>query len=231
MRKIFKVMIYDKYYDVYDIEEKTHQGYNDTPTTWWLYYANDLKENELPLIDSEDLIPYSKSIQRAVWDIRFKQKTTTKEKWGYTNFNNHTFVEMICNGKLFYSFSTTGDNGGLVYAMAKVQYLQVAMNEHPFNFFEPEKENGRKIWWYNLPATIRVSSYNPWEIRIKPDYTTGFTKEEWWKEYKTRQNKMLSTKNIFVDPDEPDYDDEDTYDDEINWGDALSDGNIWWFRD
>ena len=230
MRKNFKVMIYDKYYDVYSIEDKKHESLNGEPDTWWLYFGDELPEGVLPPIDSPLWEPYHTSIQRFVWDIRIKQRNTTKEKWGHTNFRNHTNVEMHCNGKLFYQFSTIGGDGGISYAMAKVQYMQVKMIEHPFNFFEPEKENGRKIWWYNLPATIVVSTYNPWEIRIKPDYTTGFTREQWQKEYKERQNKLLAPQNIFVDEDDLDEDDY-TNDDLINWGDALSDGNIWWFRD
>ena len=230
MRKIFEVMIYEKFYDVYSIEDKKHESLNGEPDTWWLYFGNRLPEGELPDINSEKWEPYHKSIQRCVWDIRIKQKNTTKEKWGDTNFRNHTHVEMHCNGKLFYEFSTIGGDSGISYAMAKVQYLQVKMGEHSFNFFQPEKENGRKIWWYNLPATVVVNSYSPWEIKIKPDYTTGFTKEEWWKEYKNRQNKLLSMQNIFVDEDDIDDDDDYTHDDLINWGDALSDDHIWWFR-
>jgi len=230
MRKIFKVMIYDKNYDVYDINDKKHESLNGEPETWWLYFGDELPEGIVPPLDSPHWEPYHTSIERCVWDIRIKQKNTTKEKWGHTNFRNHTNVEMYVNGKLFYQFSTIGGERGISYAMAKVQYMQVKMSEHPFNFFEPEKENGRKIWWYNLPATVVVSTYNPWEIRIKPDYSTGFNRKEWWKEYKNRREKLLSPQNIFVD--EEDDLDEDDYnnDDLINWGDALSDGNIWWFR-
>lgn len=225
-------MIYDKYYDVYSINDKKHDGLNGEPDTWWVYFSDKIPDGqELPDINSPYWEPYSKSMQRHVWDIRIKQRNSTKEKWGSTNFRNSTNVEMYCNGKLFYSFGTIGGDSGISYAMAKVQYMMVKMGEHSFNFFEPEKENGRKIWWYNLPATIVVSTYNAWEIRIRPDYTTGFTKEEWWKEYKNRQEKALSPQNIFVDPDDIDDDEDYEYDDLINWGDALSDGNIWWFRE
>lgn len=229
MRKIFEVMIYDKYYDVYDIPEKKHVGLNDEPKTWWVYLADRLPSNLLPPIDSDSWEPYHVGIKRWVWDIHFKQRNTTKEKWNSTQFNNHIKCEIKCNGYSFYEFGTFD----MSFAMAKAQYLMTVMSEHPFNFFEPHKENGRKIWWYNLPATVVVSTYNPWEIRIKPDYTTGLTKSEWWQHYNERRNKRLSSSNIFVDNDFPDDDDEDNDKDNdlINWGDALSDGKIWWFRD
>ena len=41
-----------------------------------------------------------------------------------------------------FSFGTGGNY--LDFAMAKIKYLQVKLSEHPYNFFEPEKENGRK---------------------------------------------------------------------------------------
>jgi hypothetical protein len=230
MKKIFEVMIYEKFYDVYSIEDKKHESLNGEPDTWWLYLGQRLPEGEQPTIDSPNWKPWNNNIQRCIWEIRLKQRNTTKEKWDETRFSSSTNVEIYCNGKLFYSFSTLGGDSGMAFAMAKAQYMIVKMTEHPFNFLEPEKENGRQIWWYNLPATVVVSTYNPWEIRIKPDYSTGLTKEEWWVEYKNRQNKVLSAQEIFIDEDGFDDEDNDINEDLINWGDALSDGNIWWFR-
>jgi hypothetical protein len=104
MRKIFQVFIMDKEYDVYDIDNKKHEGYNGVSKTWWIYYSDRLPDELLPSIDSEYLIPYHVSISRLVWDIRFTQRVTTKEKWNRTQFNNNTKCEMWCNGKLIYSF-------------------------------------------------------------------------------------------------------------------------------
>ncbi len=228
MRKIFEVMIYDKYYDVFDIEGKEHAGLNNEPKTWWLYFADRLPEGCTPPLDSDNWKEWHVSIKRCVWDIHFKQKNTTKEKWGDTQFNNHINISILCNGRPFYEFGTFD----MAFAMAKVQYLQVVMSEHPFNFFTPEKDNGRKIWWYNMPATVVVNTYEPWNIKIRPDYTTGFSKEQWWKEYTERRAKRLSPVRVFVDEEMPEHeeDEEDAAADLINWGDALSDGNIWWFR-
>lgn len=187
----------------------------------------DLPKDVTPPHDSDSWKPYSSGILRRLWDIRIVQSNTTKEKWGDTQFRNSTSIEMRCNGKLVYSFGTGGNY--LEYAFAKVQYLQVQMGEHPFDFFNPEKEHGRKIYFYGLPSTVRVwRKAEPWLIGIDPDYT-GTTKELWWKEYRRRKT------NIGAAPDDWDEiekteDAEDEKRDWINWGDALSDQHINWFR-
>lgn len=227
-RKIFTVVIHDKEYDVYDIEGKEFDPGNGEPLTWWLYYGDRLPDGLLPSIDSDDWEHWHVGIQRHCWDIRFKQKNTTKEKWGSTQFSNRTSIEMWCNGKLFYSFGTTGTDRGMAFAMAKVQYLQVVMSEHPFNFYDPQSENGRKIYWYGLPATVKVHREEAWEIGIVPDYTVGLNKEEWWKEYRTRKSNFGQTLEDWEENREEENNDEAT--NYINWGDALSDQHIGWFR-
>ncbi len=173
-RKIFSVIIHHTTYDVYDIEGKEHHGNNDIPKTWWLYYSNRMPGDLTPPADSEHFVPYHKWINRRLWDIKFTQSNTTKKKWDETLFRSHTQCEMWCNGKLTYSFGTTGGTEGMAFAMAKAQYMQVILSEHCFNFFEPETENGRKICWYGLPATIKTKQ-NSWEIMIIPDYTAGLS--------------------------------------------------------
>jgi hypothetical protein len=228
-RKIFTVIIHNKEFDVYDIEGKEHEGYNDTPKTWWLYYSDRLPEGLIPPHDSESWERYSASTLRRLWEIKIKQTNSAKEKWGETQFSNHTSVEMWCNNKLIYQFGTGGKY--LDFAFAKIQYLQVLLSEHPYNFFEPEKEEGRKICWYGLPATI-LTGYGAGEIRIKPDYTAGLEKKEWWKELKRREHKYTTKDDLDRQFDEMDEEDEkeNRDNDIINWGDALSDGHIYWFR-
>lgn len=230
MRKAFTVVIYDKEYDVYDIEGKEHEGWNGVPKTRWLYFSERLPDGLLPPIDSPHFVPFDIGINRMVWDVKFKQKNTTKEKWNSTHFSNHTSVEMWCNNKLVYAFGTNGKY--LDFAMAKVQYLQVMLSEHPYNFFEPETENGRKIFWYGLPATVRVKS-STWEISVVPDYATGLTEVEWWKELKRRESKIYTPVDDMdkqmAEMEEEDFN-ESMSDGYINWGDALSDAHIDWFR-
>lgn len=222
IRKIFEVLIHNKQFDVYDIEGKEHDGYNGEPKSWWIYYADSLPEGMLPPIDSSEWEPYSNSINRRLWDIRFKESNTSKIKWDERRFSHHLHCEMYCNNKLVYSFGTSK----LDFAFAKAQYLIVKMSEHSYNFFEPEKEKGRKIWWYGLPATISPKT-DGWEIGIIPDYSAGLDKKEWWAEFISRR----ANKNEVVSEDDIDiWYDEDEMSEYINWGDALSDQHINWHR-
>lgn len=109
------------------------------------------------------------------------------------------------------------------------QYMQTALGEHPYNFFEPEKEMGRKIYWYGLPAIIKPRKTDEWEISIIPDYTCGLSKEEWWKELSRRESlfgKQNDDDDLSEEEEAADY----MRDDCINWGDAFSDQHINWFR-
>jgi hypothetical protein len=221
-RKIFEVIIHGKPFDVYDINGKEHEGLNGEPKTWWVYFTDRLPEGTLPPPDSDKWEPYHKSINRRLWDIRFKEYNTSKEKWGSTQFRSGLNCEMYCNDKLIYSFGTND----LAFAMAKAQYLIIKMSEHPYDFFNPKSELGRKIWWYGLPATVKPKS-DGWEIAVVPDYSTGIDKKIWWSEFKKRRsnlNEKVDENDIQV------WDGEDDYSDYINWGDALSDGHIDWFR-
>lgn len=47
MRKIFQVFIMDKEYDVYDIDNKKHEGYNGVSKTWWIYYSDRLPDEKI----------------------------------------------------------------------------------------------------------------------------------------------------------------------------------------
>lgn len=227
MRKIFQVMVNNENFDVFDIDGKEHEGYNDTPKTWWIYFSRPLPDSVNPPSDSEYFLPYHISIERHVWDIRVTQRTATKEKWNATNFNNNTFIDMVCNGKTIYQFGTSGGSHGLSFAFAKIQYLMTLLSEHPFDFFNPEKENGRKICWYGMPATIKVKS-NAWEIIIIPDYT-DIPKDQWWKEYDSRRINHTTPDPDFMEMEEDDKN-EELRTGYINWGDALSDQHIYWFR-
>ncbi len=225
-RKIFSVIIRNKEYDVYDIERKEHQGYGDIPKTWWLYYSDRLPEGTIPPPDSDSFVPYHKWIERRLWELKFKMYNTSKNKWDEWTFSHGCSCEIWCNNKHIYSFNT----GDINFAMSKAQYLMVHMSEHPFDFFNQEKENGRKIWWHGLPATIKLG-YEPGEIKIYPDYSTGITPDQWWKELKNRESKIGTYKK---DDDWDEIEKENMADNiqsgYINWGDALSDNHIDWFR-
>ena len=229
MKKIFSVIISDTEYDVYNIKGKEHLGLNDTPKEWWIYFAPRLPEGTLPPIDSEYWEPWNVSILRHLIEVKITQRNTTKEKWGETDFRSNTRVEIYCNKKLLYAFGTGGKY--LDFAMAKVKYMLVVLAEHPFNFYNPDEENGRKIYWKGLPATVKIrSGEEKWEIGIVPDYTCGLSKKEWWEELSKREKNIGG--KIDKEDEESDKEDfaESMQSDYINWGDAFHDQHIGWFR-
>lgn len=241
MRKLFDIFINDKPYTVYDIEDKEHNlgKYNDSPSTWWLLYDEDPSSvkflNEME--ENSKFIPYiDKGVHRICWEINYKQSNYIKYKWEEYDIRNSGVCILKANGREIYKFHSSD----LMYAMAHVQILVGKITCHPYNFFEPEKDEGRKIFFCGLPAFV----YKGWdvgEIKIKPDYSK-IDKESWWKHYEFfnahHENKEYEEFDDDLDKDEYDADhelfqehtNEYYYADEINWGDALSDGKIWWFR-
>lgn len=225
MRKVFDVYINRKLNPVFDIPGKSHG--NGPVMTWWVYLGPELVDGVLPPEDSEYLSPLTTGVNRRVWDIRLTQSNGTKTKWDELRFCNNTSVEMWCNGRCVFCFSTTGTATGLSYAMARVGYLIVQLEEHCYNFFEPEQENGRKICYHGMPATVRVMS-DTWEIAIVPDYS-NMTEKDWWAELKRRQSNYTVQDDQDREMEEEGFD-EDQRTGWINWGSPLSDGNIYWFR-
>ncbi len=245
MHKLFDIQINDKLHPVYNIPNKHHKygEWNGCPTEWWLY-RGDLDNlssrgllTEFANSNSEDFIPYiDKGTHRVCWEINYKQNNSIRHKHDSADIRSHGRCKLIANGKEVYSFPSSDIN----YAMSKVQQLVCELMQHPYNFLNPEEDNGRKIFFYGLPAFVRTG-YEPGEIRIAPDYEC-ISREEWWEKYKFYDNNSMSkfSKKVatkFDGYDEDEYDDEDfpprdglNSNDEINWGDALSDGKIWWFR-
>jgi len=226
IRKVYDVLINDEIYEMYCLPNRKHEGYNDTNESYWLYYDSK-PSSYIPDENSKMFVPEDISINRHIYDIRFTQTNTSKIKWDDIIFSNRTKCSILCNNKLIYEFYSQGSSNGLSFTMNKSQYLLTILSEHPFNFHNPEEEEGRKIFWYGLPAKIKLGYSRKWEIQIVPDYT-DIDKEKWWKEYKNRKTNICDKKSQdYAD----DYEDEYDYADDINWGDVLSDQHINWFRD
>lgn len=152
-----------------------------------------------------------------------------KYKWDEYDIRNSGRCEMYANGKLIYSFPSRE----IGYALSRAQSLEVILLEHPFNFLDQESENGRKIWYYGLPAKVRVSSSYPGEIGIIPDYSY-MTQKEWWDALWEKKRKIQPENYKKTEDDEWDkeeFDEDRSFSSWINHGDALWDGMIWWFRD
>lgn len=214
----YHVLINDKGYAVYDIKDAYHSlgsanGANHEDT-YFIYYGNEW----CPFV--------SRGVNRICWEIKYKQKNTAKNKWDEWQFRRTGWCEMWANGKLIYAFGSYDLN----YALSKAQYLTVALLEFPgFNFLDPEKERGRKVWWLGLPATIKNHTSEPWEISIVPDYT-ALPKQEWWAQYAVRSSKYKDTDKESLEDHKEDLE-EDIRSDYINWGDAFeAGGRIDWFR-
>jgi hypothetical protein len=237
--KIFDIMIYEELYPVYSIEEYEHEygKWNGCPTTWWLDYSKvDPKTGEK---EERPLVPYiDKGVHRICWGVNYTQKNTTKHKWGELDIRSTGVCKITANGKEVYTIRNWDLNSALTSAQSIIEKLV----SHPYNFLDPEKDRDRKIWYYNLPATV-TPGYEPGEIRIHPDFSY-ISPDLWWSELERRKTKMTPVnweeikKDLSIsgsDEDEVDWERNDIAEHKeygsINHGDALSDGNIWWFRD
>jgi hypothetical protein len=218
-RRAFEVLIDDKPYQVWNINDYEHESgkMNGTPSTWWIEYSGEL----IPFVD--------KGIHRICWEINYKQKNTSKYKWDSWNFRSSGYCTIKANGKEIYTFGSFD----LAYALAKAQTMLVQLLEHPYNFLNPAEMKDRKIWYYGLPATVMPSSSHPGEISVNPDLTE-ISKEDWWKLYKERKSPISTAKLSTTELEDLQMDSEDAAEwmdyGSIGHGDALWDGMIDWFR-
>jgi len=231
IRKIFEIQIYEKMYPVYSIEGYKHDlgKYNGCPDTWWLDYSVYHSDNDDEEPTMRELIPYiDKGAHRVCWKVDYEQHNSIKYKWDEWDIRNGGICKIYANGKPVYKFHYRELKGALAAASNKID----EMIEHPFNFINPEEENGRKIWYYGLPARILLG-YEPGEIKIEPDYSYMSSKQ-WWDELEKRQTKI--TPKYIDEEDNDDIKIEKQYFEEskdygiINHGDVFYDGMINWFR-
>ena len=231
IRKIFEIQIYEKMYPVYSIEGYEHNlgKYNGCPDTWWLDYSVYHSDNDDEEPTMRELIPYiDKGVHRVCWRVDYEQHNGTKYKWDEWDIRNGGICKIYANGKPVYQFHHRDLGGALAMAQTKIE----DMTWHPFNFINPEEENGRKIWYYGLPAKIQLG-YEPGEIKIEPDFEYMSSKQ-WWDELEKRQTNI--TPKYIDEEDSDDIKIEKQYFEEskdygiINHGDAFYDGMIKWFR-
>jgi hypothetical protein len=227
--KIFDIQIGDRLYPVYSIEGYEHNlgKWNGCPDTWWLDYSVYHSDNDDEVPTMRELIPYiDTGVHRVCWEINYRQFNSTKYKWDEWSIRNGGICTIKANGKEVYKFHWR-DLGG---ALAEAHSLISKISEHPFNFINPEKEIGRKIWYYGLPATILLG-YEPGEIRINPDLSY-MTSDEWWNELEKRKSNVKppnSTQNEDDLLDAEHFAEHKDYG-SINHGSVFYDGMINWFR-
>ena len=217
-RVAFQISINDELYNVWDIPGYEHENgkWNGTPTTWWLEY-------------NERLIPYVDiGVNRICWEINYKQTNSIKYKWDDADIRSGGRCTLRANGKDVYEFFSRNPE----HALPKANSLLVQLIEHPFNFLNQEEEEGRKIWYYGLPATISIAA-RPGEMSIVPEYSADLPEDKWWELYLERSNPV----QIGLSKDEIDEINE-SRERSLEWkdfgrighGDPLWDGMIQWFR-
>lgn len=217
-RIAFDIQIENNLCHVWDIPGYEHENgkWNGTPTTWWLE------------MEDGDLIPYvDKGVNRVCWEINYKQTNSIKYKWDDYSIRSGGTCSIKANGKEVYQFFARNPE----YAFPKAQTLMVQLSEHPYDFINPEKEEGRKIWYYGLPATISPSKFNPGEISVIPEYNKEIDKDTWWDLYVERKNpvgKNRDSEDLRMDIES--VEEWKSYG-RIGHGDPLWDGMINWFRD
>jgi hypothetical protein len=237
-QEIFKISLNNRLYSVYEIENYEHENgkWNNCSANRWLDYSeytDYISEKTSETIESfiNTLIPFIDiGINRICFEIRFKQNNYVKYKWDDYSIRGTGSCEIYANNKLIYKFVSSNIN----YALSKAQILQVELLEHPYNFLNPELENGRKIWYYGLPAIIKNSSHVG-EIHVIPDYSY-IKKNDWWENFKNKRSNILPEDYKKDEDEELDtYEELHTYrdwlyEDIINHGDILYDKMIDWYR-
>lgn len=179
MNKLFEISINEKLYPVYQILGKEHSlgTYNGCPSDWWLLYDDDMNESKLldEMSINSNLIPYiDKGVHRICWEINYKQYNNIRFKYAEYDIRDGGECLIKANGREIYKFISSD----LMFAMSKVSVTIQRILGHPYNFLEPEKDNGRKIFFCGLPAFV-YQGYEVGEIKIKPDYSV-ISKKKWW---------------------------------------------------
>jgi hypothetical protein len=234
MRKVFDIYINEKPFPVFNIEGKEHTygKNNGCVPTWWLDYTKDQNGDYAPasgiiteITENRKLIPYiDKGVHRICWEVIYKQSNLIRYKWDEYDIRSTGSCTLRANGRDVYKFR----NSDLQSAMTQVQYLTEKIISHPYNFFRPEEDDGRKIYYKSLPAFVRTG-FEVGEITIEPDYSI-LSKEKWWEIHRLFSKKYESKDSIFREFPDEEEEQELGFSDTINWGDALSDGFINWFR-
>jgi len=227
-KKCFDLLVDGVKCPVWDIEGYEHESgkLNGTPSTWWLEIIpsrddDDEEDDEDRDEQENELIPYvDRGTHRICWEIVFKQSNHIKHKWGDSDVRSSGKCIMSANGKEIYQFNSSN----IGYAMSKAESLMTELLEHPYNFLDQESEDGRKIWYYGLPAKVYSRSYPSGEIWIHPDLT-DMDADEWWNKYAERYSMMNPSGR-----DAKERVEEWKSFGKIGHGDALWDKMINWFR-
>lgn len=170
VEKIFELQIDHKMFDVYLIK------CGGTETRWIDYLER-------------GLLPYTGRTHKICWGVICEQLNRPQNIFDANDFSGRTFCSITANGKKIYEFKHHSIGGYAISlnplyelndALKKAQDIIDKIQDHPFDFINPKKEIGRKIWYYGLPATIKLTD-DFGIVNIVPDLSY-LSLEEWFDE-------------------------------------------------
>lgn len=162
-------------YTVFDIPERVHTEHGGKSKSWWLY-AKHYGGEDLDALDENYLVPWRLALPVPIFTTPVRQTQIPDKVLG-------TRTGYVCdvyyNGGVIYSADGHVEENMYPKPWKVVEHLLPKLFDHEFNCLNPWANNGRKVLWIGLPATIRVNDLKPWLVDLVPD-TTETSEEEWW---------------------------------------------------
>ena len=167
-----KTVVNSRVCEIWNRKEEHDLGKNNgkSPNLWLKQTFSDT--------DKFDWVPWIDDCgtSRPCYEVSLVQQNRTKQKWGETRINSRCIVKISCNTKVVYEFFCHN----VAYGLARSQILITKMGDHPFDFSDPKKEIGRKIWFYDQAAVISDLTLSQGCIIAKKEDGTGFDLTKPW---------------------------------------------------
>jgi len=222
--RIFDTVINGKLTEIWQRNETHELGKsNGCPDSWWARMEYDIDDDEEQ--PDVDWVPFiDLGANRPCFEINIKQGNYTKSKWGETSINGSCKVSITCNTRPIYELRCRD----IEYGLAKCQVLITEMQEHSFNFADPESEIGRKIWYYEQPAIVESLMLDQGCIMVKFD--KDFVHVNLDKEHNITVASCIEQKGFNLSRPWDTHEIEDEWDGQDSIKTDVFDSNIYWFR-
>lgn len=161
-RRVFSAVINNKLYEVWERKEEHKLGeWNGDIKNWWVkYIVNNGEESKI------EWVPWlPRHTNRPAWDINIKIGNDIRFRHDDWDVSKSGYVEIKCNLRMVYRFNCRD----LDYACVHAQHIIHTMQEHPFCFWEPDSEIGRKVYYHNQPAIVSGLYLDQGEIYLTYD--------------------------------------------------------------
>ena len=119
--------------------------------------------------DVESSVKRFDKIDQSKWEVVYNDKA----------IGGKMGVSLGYNDELIYGFMVPDTPYHLDMCKPYIEFLKLRISGHPFNFFDPDTENERKILYRGLPAKIYPYQPAPWMIDVFPDIDDN-DYVEWW---------------------------------------------------